>query len=133
MKTAVDSNILLDVLLPDPIFGARSLAALEREAVHGSLLVCEIVVAEVAGQFGRLEDATAVFERASLQLLPTEMASAYAAGRAWCEYRRRGGRRDRVVADFLVGAHALLQADALLTRDRGYYVTYFPQLRLITP
>jgi hypothetical protein len=38
MKTAVDSNILLDVLLPDPIFGERSLAALEREASHGSLV-----------------------------------------------------------------------------------------------
>ena len=132
MKTAVDSNILLDVLLPDPTFGERSLAALEREA-HGSLVVCEIVVAEVAGQFARVEDAIAVLDRASLHLLPTEIRTAYTAGRAWCEYRHRGGRRDRVVADFLVGAHALLQADALLTRDRGYYATYFPRLTLITP
>jgi hypothetical protein len=133
MKTAVDSKILLDVLLPDPIFGERSLAALEREATRGSLVVCEIVVAEVAGQFARVEDAIAVLDRASLHLLPTEIRTACTAGRAWCEYRHRGGRRDRVVADFLVGAHAFLQADALLTRDRGYYATYFPRLTLITP
>jgi hypothetical protein len=84
MKTAVDSNILLDVLLPDPIFGERSLAALEREATRGSLVVCEIVVAEVAGQFARVEDAIAVLDRASLHLLPTEIRTAYTAGRAWC-------------------------------------------------
>jgi len=133
MKTAVDSNVLLDVLLPDPVFGTRSLAALERAAAHGSLLVCEIVVAEVAGQFGQLDDAIAVFQQTSLDVVPTEMRSAYAAGKAWREYRRRGGRRDRVVADFMVAAHALLQADALLTRDRGYYATYFPRLKLVAP
>lgn len=108
MKTAVDSNVLLDVLLPDPTFGPGSLVALEKAAAHGSLLVCEIVVAEVAGQFDRLDDAIAVFERTSLKVVPTEMSTAYAAGKAWREYRRRGGRRDRVVADFMVGAHALL-------------------------
>jgi predicted nucleic acid-binding protein len=133
MRTAVDSNILLDVLLPDPVHQERSVAALESAAGEGSLVVCEVVVAEVGGQFDRADEAIEVFTELALQLLPTNMVAAHAAGRLWREYRRRGGRRDRVGADFLIGAHALHQADRLLTRDRGYYRSYFPKLRIETP
>jgi predicted nucleic acid-binding protein len=59
--------------------------------------------------------------------------AALAAGRAFNEYRARGGRRDRVVADFLIGAHAGARADRLLSRDRGIYSTYFKSLALLDP
>ena len=59
--------------------------------------------------------------------------AAWAAGRAWVEYRRGGGKRTRVGADMLIGAHALHHADELLTRDRGYYRRYFPSLQVRSP
>lgn len=62
-----------------------------------------------------------------------EMAAALAAGEAWKMYRSQGGQRDRMVADFLIGAHALAQADRLLTRDRGVYRKYFRGLRVVDP
>jgi len=59
--------------------------------------------------------------------------SARRAAAAWGEYRRRGGPRSRIVSDFLVGAHALEQADRLLTRDRGFYRTAFEDLTILDP
>lgn len=55
------------------------------------------------------------------------------AGLAWRAYRRAGGPRERSVADFLVGAHALELADRLLTRDRGFQRTAFAGLTIIDP
>ena len=130
MRTAVDSNVLLDVLLPDLRFRDASLVALERASNEGALVVCEVVWAEAGGQFENARSCMETFERVGVELLSTTPETAFAAGRAWVEYRRRGGRRERVVADLLVGAHALHQTDRLLTRDRGYYRTYFPRLHL---
>ncbi len=58
---------------------------------------------------------------------------ALVAGAEWRSYRRRGGPRERIVGDFLVGAHARLRADRLLTRDRGFYRTYFEGLEILDP
>src|SRR5437762_403419 len=60
--------------------------------------------------------------------------AAETAGTMWRASRRAArGPRDRMVADFLIGAHAHHQADALLTRDRGFYRACFKELRIIDP
>ena len=65
--------------------------------------------------------------------LPVESKSAVRAGEMQRRYRQRGGRRERTVPDFLVGAHALLQCDALITRDAGFFRDYFKGLKVIVP
>ena len=133
MITAVDTSVLLDVFAADPVFGLRSQQASRGALVDGSLTACEVVWAEVGGFFPSAGGVRVAMETLGVDYDSTALESALAASAAWKRYRERGGRRVRLVADFLIGAHAAAQADRLLTRDRGFYRTYFSQLRLLDP
>ena len=133
MITAVDSNILLDILGANPTFGPASAKALRTAAQQGRLVACEVVWAEVAAWFPTAEAAEAAFRRFELEFSALTMEAALEAGIAWRAYRERGGARTRVTADFLIGAHALCQADQLLSRDRGFYRNYFKGLSVVDP
>jgi len=131
--TAVDTNVLLDVFGADARFGQRSADAIRRCSAQGSLVACDVVLAEVASVFPSQRAAAHALEQLEVSFSPTEASTAMAAGVAWKEYRARGGRRDRLVADFLIGAHAKGHADRLLTRDRGFYRSYFRSLDVLDP
>ena len=133
MITAVDSSVLLDVFKPDPSFVEQSLAALRRAITEGMLVACDVVWAEIAGAFAAREAFEETMAQAHVVYSPMNASSAVRAGEAWRAYRARGGKRTRVVADFLIGAHARLQADRLLVRHRGFYRTYFPDLAMVDP
>ena len=133
MITAVDTSVLIDVLGADPVFGLPSANALRQCAMEGRIVASEVVWAEVYGFF----PGTAAFLDAMTNLHAEFSAvspdAAITAGRTWRSYRDRGGPRTRVLADFLVGAHAIHHADRLLTRDVRFHKTYLPELVLLDP
>lgn len=133
MITAIDTNVLLDVFANDPHFMERSRAALRSCIAEGSVVACEVVWVEVATFFPSRTAAVSAMDRIGMEFDPLARDTALVASEAWREYRRRGGRRTRLVADFLIGAHALSQTDRLLTRDRGFYRAYFKRLKVLDP
>lgn len=133
MITAVDSNVLIDVLGADPTFGLRSRAALSRTRAEGALVVCEIVWSEVIAAFPDPTATEAALTRLAIEFSGTGPAAASSAGAAWRTYRQAGGPRERLVPDFLVAAHALHHADRLLTRDRGFHRRAFADLDILDP
>jgi hypothetical protein len=131
--TAVDTNVLLDVFGADPRFGGRSAAALRQCLAQGAVVACEAVWAETATSFETMREFTQAMRVLDVAYSALEEDAALRAAEAWRRYRTGGSKRDRVVADFLIGAHAMTQADRLLTRDRGFYRGYFKGLAILDP
>jgi predicted nucleic acid-binding protein len=131
--TAVDTNVLLDVFSADQVHGSASRRSVRDCLRDGSLVACDVVWAEIAGAFPSSGAAERAMERLGVAHRSMDAAAALLAGDSFRRYRQRGGRRERVVADFLVGAHATAQADRLLTRDRGFYRSYFAGLLIVDP
>jgi predicted nucleic acid-binding protein len=130
---AVDSSVLVDVLAADLRFADSSEASLGRALAEGDVVICDAVVAEI---HTLLEGAEATMESLAslgIRYLPISEPAAVRAGHMQRRFRDRGGRRERVVADFLIGAHALMQCDALITRDAGFFRDYFKGLKVIEP
>jgi predicted nucleic acid-binding protein len=133
VTTAVDSSVLLDVFGADPTFGPSSAAALRNCLNEGRVVACEVVWAETGASFSAPAEADTALRGLRIDFSALDAPAALAAGMAWRAYRKAGGSRERVVADFLIGAHALSHADRLLTRDRGFYRSYFGALSILDP
>jgi len=129
----VDSNVLIDVLIKDPTWANWSREALRHAADRTRVVLNPIIYAEVSVGYSRREELDAALPETMIEREPLPFEAAFLAGKAFEQYRRRGGVRRSPLPDFFIGAHAAVAGYELLTRDAARYRTYFPSLRLIAP
>src|SRR5437879_830789 len=129
----VDTNVLLDLLDRDACWAEWSANQLKTARATGRLVSGYVVAAELSSQANSPAELGSIFDVTEIELMDLDLESAHFAGRAYREYRRRGGKRPSLIADFLIGAHASALGATMLSRDARYYRSYFPSLPLITP
>ncbi|MBI4862395.1 MAG: type II toxin-antitoxin system VapC family toxin [Candidatus Riflebacteria bacterium] len=132
MIVAIDSSVLLAIFNAEP--GADAwLNALITARRAGKLVLCEVVYAEVAPAFATRRHLDAALTRLGATCDPIGQEAAWLAGETFRNYRKAGGPRAHLIPDFLIAAHARIQADRLAAVDRGYIRRYFPGLPLLRP
>lgn len=131
--TVVDANVILDVLGGEEPWRSWSDEAMAHAAREGPLVINTVIYAEISVGFERIEEADAALPEDYFQREPIPWPAAFLAGKAFVQYRRRGGKRRSPLPDFFIGAHAAVAGMRLLTRDPERYRTYFPRLHLIAP
>jgi predicted nucleic acid-binding protein len=131
VNTAIDSSVILSIYKAEPsgVLWLEKLIALRKSS---RLVACDVVIAETRPALPSDEVHRQQLEKLGVQFLPISFEAACRAGQIHQAYRAAGGQRDRMVADFLVGAHALLQADQLATDDDGFMRRYFKPLKLVS-
>lgn len=132
MRTAIDSSVLWSLFKGEADAKAW-IELLVTARSESSLVVCEVAFAEAASLFTSLKVLETRLESLGVEFDPIQPPSAFMAGEIFRKYRSQGGPRIHLIPDFLIGAHAVNQADRLATRDRGYLRRYFPALRLVAP
>ncbi len=155
MITAVDTNILLDILIPGEPFAASSKMLLDKHLSKGQLVICEIVFSELAAGFLSDQKLNSFLSDTGISLVYSNEKALFLAGSRWREYAQKGiknrfpcaqcghtyqvscpqcgtilTKRLHVLADFVIGAHALVQADCILSRDLGVYRSYYKDLQV---
>ena len=157
MSTAVDTNIILDLLSPGSDQGDDAESSLRDWSRRGALVISEVVFAEISPSFNGTEEVNEFLRLTGMRLMPSSAEVLFSTGVAWRDYLGQRPRalacprcgitndvkcaecggairtRQHLLTDLLVGAHASAYADRLLTRDRGYYRRYFPKLTVVDP
>ncbi len=132
MIVAVDSSALFAIFKNERA-GGDWLDLLLSLRSENQLASCDVVWSEVAPLFSSLEALAANMSAVGIAFSPLDEAAAFEAGRLFAGYRGRGGRRGRVIADFMVAAHALQQGGRLATADRDFMGAHFPRLKILHP
>jgi predicted nucleic acid-binding protein len=126
MIYSVDTCVLLDILLPDPVHGISSKEVLKKASKGGRSVICSIVYAELCPQFDTQVSLDIFLKETGIEVFPFTREILWEGGKAWKDYVSRGGKRkDRIIPDFLIGAFSSLKAEAIITRDSAFYKEHF--------
>lgn len=129
----VDTNVLVDVLQNDAQWADWSIAQLRAQAQLRQLVINPVIYAELSLSFTTFEALDRVVATMELAMHEVPRPALFLAGKAYLQYRRRGGAKAQVLPDFFIGAHAAVKGWPLLTRDASRFRTYFPRLEVIAP
>lgn len=129
----VDTNVLLDVLEDDPAWADWSVRQLRDQAQVHELVINPVIYAELSLAFDSVDATDAAIERMEIMVRELPRPALFLAGRAFVKYRKAGGTKANVLADFFVGAHAAVLGCGILTRDARRYRSYFPTVSLVVP
>ena len=129
----VDTNVLVDVLENEPEWADWSINQLRAQSKVHPLAINPVIYAELSLTFSTVEALDETIENLGLAVMELPRPALFLAGKAFVRYRRRGGKKSNVLADFFIGAHAAVLGCPVLTRDARRYQTYFPSVALITP
>ena len=138
MIYALDTNIIYDIFFDDPVFAQPDIDFLSSISLDDSLIACDVVWAEASAGFPDKAAFARQMSAFGINFSPMPESAAIRAGEIWKNARLEAARRKEklrlaIVPDFLVGAHAMECADALITRDRGFIRRYFSKLKVIDP
>ena len=129
----VDTNVLVDVLQNDQQWADWSIAQLRTQAQLHALVINPVIYAELSLSFSTFEALDRVVAKMELAMHEVPRPALFLAGKAYLQYRRRGGGKAQVLPDFFIGAHAAVEGWPLLTRDASRFRTYFSSLEVIAP
>jgi predicted nucleic acid-binding protein len=129
----VDSNIILDVFLDDPLWAEWSEAALSEYSRHTPLFINQIIYSEISIGFKKIEELETAISSGGFQMLDIPKEALFLAGKAFLNYRKHKGEKRSPLPDFYIGAHAAVSGLELITRDKKRYQTYFPTVKIISP
>lgn len=129
----VDSNVLLDIASEDQEWQSWSMEALAQAMRRGTVAINPLIYAEVSVGYDRIEALDDALPQTLYTRLPLPYQAGFLAGKAFAQYKARGGAKNAPLPDFFIGAHAAISDLTLITRDAARYRTYFPTIDLVTP
>lgn len=129
----VDTNVLVDVLEDDPEWADWSIGQLRAQSKIHRLAINPVIYSELSLTFSTVEALDRAVDDLGLAVIEIPRPALFLAGKAFVRYRRQGGKKENVLADFFIGAHAAVSRFPVLTRDTRRYASYFTNVALIAP